>query len=187
MWNIRFKCTDLIQWEVPRCCVSLLHCYEPHSRTFRCLRHAHLWSAEHLSARGCTYERKQRQEETNTVRPGKWTIKCCHLKSLSIRLWCGLLQPLVLGVHRTAVFLPADERLWQTVDLALESCHAGLLSVNWLRLFMEVCHGCRERESGILIRKHHNSKPGSLQGSTISARTHSFTRCKFYRPRKYYI
>lgn len=67
---------------------------------------------------------------------------------MSVRSRCGLVQPLVLGVHRTAVFFPADDRLWQTVDLALESGHTGLLSTHRLWLDMEVCHSCREREGG---------------------------------------
>lgn len=54
----------------------------------------------------------------------------------------ALVQPLVLGVHWTTVFFPADDGLWQTVDLALESGHTRLLGVHWLWLDMEICHSC---------------------------------------------
>lgn len=51
-------------------------------------------------------------------------------------------EALVLGVHRHAVLLPADVRLRQAVDLALEPGHAGLLDVHGLGLDVEVGHGC---------------------------------------------
>lgn len=93
---------------------------------------------------------------------------------INISPWCGLVQPLVLGVHWTAVFFPADDRLWQTVDLALESSNTRLLSMYRLWLDMEVCHGCRGRKRGIL---GHNIKtqlqsntPGCLQERPISVR-----------------
>lgn len=39
-------------------------------------------------------------------------------------------ESLVLGVHRDAVLLPADVRLRQAMDLALEPGHARLLYVH---------------------------------------------------------
>lgn len=89
----------------------------------------------------------RQKQETNAMRNGKRPKVLPSV--ISIRPWCGLVQPFVLGVHRTAVFLPADDRLWQTVDLALESSHTRLLSMDRLWLDMEVCHGCRGRERGI--------------------------------------
>lgn len=65
-----------------------------------------------------------------------------------------------------AVFFPADDRLWQAVNLALESGHAGLLSVHRLGLDVEICHGCEIERGAVEILGHSFTK--QLQSNKLS-------------------
>lgn len=94
-----------------------------------------------LQTHPCNLQNTGGQESVPT-REGEPGEEPSERRSTGVR--AALLPPLVTGVHWTPVSFPADDRLWQTVDLALEPGHAGLLGVHCLRLDVEVCHGCRE-------------------------------------------
>lgn len=91
-------------------------------------------------------------------------------------------EPLVLGVHRDAVLLPADVRLRQAVDLALEPGHAGLLHVHRLGLDVEVCHGCGRQEGERRGWMKFQLKTVSVVKRFILVQTHRYVCAS-----KYYI